>query len=108
MKAEIARFGGEAPHAMSANDPHPSFDCETAKLAVEKAICADPQLGLLDSQIADTYARLMNNAAGRSAYALRQAQRNFIADRNTGYGRPGYDLRGALERRLDALQTAAR
>jgi hypothetical protein len=45
MKAEIARFGSEPPRPLNATDPHPSFDCETAKLAVERAICADPQLG---------------------------------------------------------------
>jgi hypothetical protein len=50
----------------------------------------------------------MNNSSRRSAYTLRQSQRNFIAGRNAGFGRRGYDLRQAMERRLDALQTAAR
>jgi uncharacterized protein len=108
MKAEIARFGKETPRPLTAPDTHPSFDCETARLAVEQTICADPQLGALDRQIADTYTRLVNNSGGRSADAMRRAQRNFVAARNAGFGKPGYDLRVALQQRLDALQSAAR
>jgi len=108
MKAEIARLGGEAPRPLHAPVAHPSFDCETTTLAVEQAICADPQLGALDHQIADVYSRLVSNANGRSADALRRAQRNFIAGRNARFGKPGYDLRLALQQRLDALQSAAR
>jgi tetratricopeptide (TPR) repeat protein len=108
MRAEIARFGGKTLGAMSAPDPHPSFDCATTRLAVEQAICADPQLGTLDREIADTYARLINAAPSRSIEALRRAQRDFIAQRNAGFGRPDYDLRLALQKRLDTLQAAVR
>jgi tetratricopeptide (TPR) repeat protein len=108
MISEIKRFGAEAPRPLNATDPHPSFDCEMARLAVEKAICADPKLGSLDRQIAETYARLINAQGGRSVDALRRAQRSFVAERNAGFGRPGYDLRMALQRRLDTLQDAVR
>jgi uncharacterized protein len=108
MIAEIKRFGGEAPGALHATDTHPSFNCDTARLAVEKAICDDPQLGSLDREIADTYARLIDAAGSRSMDALRRAQRNFVAERNAGFGKPGYDLRLALQRRLDTLQDAVR
>src|SRR5262249_20914544 len=108
MRAEIARFGGKALGPMSAPDAHPSFDCATTRLAVEKAICADPQLGRLDHQIAETYTRLVNAAGGRSADALRRAQRDFIAERNAAFGKPGYDLRLSLQKRLDTLQAAVR
>jgi uncharacterized protein YecT (DUF1311 family) len=108
LKAEIARFGAEPQRPLHAPDAHPSFDCSTARLAVERAICADPQLGALDHQIADAYTRLVNNSGGRSAEILRRAQRDFVAARNAGYGRPGYDLRSALQKRLDTLTTAAR
>jgi tetratricopeptide (TPR) repeat protein len=108
MKAEIARLGSEPPRVLSATDTHPSFDCGAARLAVEKAICADPQLGALDRQISETYARLVSNAGGRSADMLRRAQRNFVATRNAGFGKPGYDLRLSLQQRLDALQSASR
>jgi tetratricopeptide (TPR) repeat protein len=107
MKAEIARFGSTPPGRLIATDTHPSFDCEAAKLKVEQAICADPQLGALDRRIAETYTALLNNAGGRTD-ALRRAQREFLTARNAGYGKPGYDLRLALQKRLDALQTAAR
>ena len=50
----------------------------------------------------------MNNSPSHTADALRRAQRDFIAGRNAGYGKPGYDLRVALQKRLDTLQTAAR
>jgi uncharacterized protein len=108
MKTEIARFGSETPRPLHASDTHPSFDCGTATLAVERAICADPQLGALDRQIADTYTRQLGNSGRHSADALRRAQRNFVAARNAGFGKPGYDLRLALQQRLDALQSAAR
>ena len=108
MKAEIAKFGSEAQRPLTAPDPHPSFDCGSARLAVEKAICADPQLGMLDREIADTYARLINTKDSRSAGALRRAQRNFIADRNARFGKPGYDLHLALQHRLGALEDAVR
>jgi tetratricopeptide (TPR) repeat protein len=108
MIAEIRRFGGEAPRPLNAPDTHPSFNCDTARLAVEKAICADPQFGALDRQIAETYTRLINDANRRSLEALRRAQHNFLAERNAGFGKAGYDLRLALQRRLDTLQDAVR
>jgi uncharacterized protein len=103
MKAAIARFGAEAPGPLHAPEAHPSFDCGTVRLAVEKAICADPQLGALDHQVADTYTRLLNASGGRSADVLRRAQRDFIARRNAGFGKPDYDLQKAMKERLDHL-----
>jgi hypothetical protein len=38
----------------------------------------------------------------------REAQRNFAAERNVAFGKPRYALRLAPQRRLDALQDAAR
>jgi tetratricopeptide (TPR) repeat protein len=109
MIAEIARFGGGSPRPLNAAAGNgPSFDCATARREVEKVICADAQLGAIDRGIADTYARLLKTASGRSASELRRAQRDFIAARNAGFGRPGYDLRLAMQRRLDTLQAAVR
>ena len=108
MKAQIARFGAATPQPLHAAEAHPSFDCEAASLAVERAICADPRLGALDHQIADAYSRLIGNASGRSADILRRAQRDFVATRNARFGKPGYDLHAALQQRLDALQSRAR
>jgi tetratricopeptide (TPR) repeat protein len=108
MKAEIARFGAQTPAPLHAPEAHPSFDCGTVRLAVEKAICADPELGALDQQVADTYTRLLNASAGRSADILRRAQRDFIARRNAGFGKPDYDLEKAMKERLDKLLTVER
>jgi tetratricopeptide (TPR) repeat protein len=108
MKAEIARFGGDAPQPLHAAQDYPSFDCENATLAVEHAICDDPQLGALDHEISDIYSRLVSHASGRRADALRRAQRDFLATRNARFGKPGYDLHVALRHRLDALESAAR
>jgi hypothetical protein len=35
-------------------------------------------------------------------------QRDFLAERNAGFGKAGYDIRLALQRRLDTLQDAVR
>lgn len=104
MIAEIAKFGAEPSRPLQANAGNgPSFDCATAKREVEKMICADPQLGVLDRQIADTYARVLKGVSGRSANDLRKTQRDFLATRNTAYGRPGYDLKKAMQERLQRL-----
>jgi tetratricopeptide (TPR) repeat protein len=108
MKAEVARFGAQTPAPLHAPGAHPSFDCGTVRLAVEKAICADPELGALDHQVADTYTRLLNASAGRSADILRRAQRDFIARRNAGFGKPDYDLEKAMKERLDKLLAVER
>ena len=85
----------------------PSFDCATAKRAVEKAICADPDLSKLDRDIDVAYTRafaLAKKGSQKAADALRQEQRNFISDRNASFGKPDYDFRNAMQKRLQALQ----
>jgi uncharacterized protein len=89
----------------------PSFNCATAKRQVEKAICADAGLAQLDRNINDVFLRVIASAESdshRAALALTQQQRNFIDKRNASFGRRGYDLRQAMEERLDKLQTIAR
>ncbi|MGY3123091.1 uncharacterized protein ACVWXQ_007028 [Bradyrhizobium sp. S3.14.4] len=104
MMAEIAKFGAEPLRPLAANSGNgPSFDCATAKREVEKVICADPQLGVLDRQIAETYERVLKVTKGRSAGDLRKTQRDFLATRNASFGRPGYDLRKVMQDRLQRL-----
>ncbi|MCA1390111.1 MULTISPECIES: tetratricopeptide repeat protein [unclassified Bradyrhizobium] len=106
MIAEIARFGAASPgpmHARSADDSGPSFKCATAKREVEKVICADPQLGVLDRQIAETYERVLRASKGRSASDLRKTQREFLTTRNASFRRPGYDLKKIMQDRLQRL-----
>jgi tetratricopeptide (TPR) repeat protein len=82
----------------------PSFNCATAKRAVEKAICADPGLAKLDREINDIFVRVIaDQPTRRDALALTQQQRDFIARRNASFGKRGYDLRVAMEARLKAL-----
>jgi hypothetical protein len=44
----------------------------------------------------------------RDALKLTQQQRDFIARRNASFGKRGYDLRQAMEDRLEKLNTIAR
>jgi tetratricopeptide (TPR) repeat protein len=82
----------------------PSFNCTTAKRAVEKAICADPELARLDSDINGVFLRVIADQKNRrDARALTQQQRDFITRRNASFGKRGYDLRVAMEARLKAL-----
>jgi uncharacterized protein len=82
----------------------PSFDCATAKRAVEKAICADPGLAKLDRDINRIFPRVIAESPNRRvALALTGEQRDFIAKRNASFGKRGYDLRQAMEARLKAL-----
>ena len=84
----------------------PSFDCASARRAVEKAICANPDLANLDRQISVANAKAVREAgsgnpgAGR---ALQREQDDFIARRNAAFGRPDYDLQKAMKERLDRL-----
>ena len=87
----------------------PSFNCATAKRQVEKAICADPGLAQLDRNINDVFLRVIASAESdshRAALALTRQQRDFIGKRNASFGRRGFDLRQAMEQRLQQLQNA--
>ena len=89
----------------------PSFNCATAKRQVEKAICADPGLAQLDRNINDVFLRVIASAESdshRAALALTREQRDFIGKRNASFGRRGYDLRQAMEERLEKLNAIAR
>ena len=82
----------------------PSFNCATAKRAVEKAICADPGLAKLDRDINDIFVHVIAESPNRrAALALTGEQRDFIAKRNASFGKRGYDLRTAMEARLKAV-----
>ena len=53
---------------------------------------------------------IANAEAGshRAALALTRQQRDFIQRRNSSFGKRGYDLRQAMEDRLEKLDTIAR
>jgi uncharacterized protein len=104
MMAEIARFGAESPQPLAANSGSgPSFDCAHAKREVEKVICADPQLGVLDRQLAEAYERVLKSMSRRSAADFRKSQQDFLATRDASFRRPGYDLKKVMQDRLQRL-----
>jgi tetratricopeptide (TPR) repeat protein len=85
----------------------PSFDCDGASRAVEKAICSDPDLIRLDRKIDDAYKGALTKLDRKGVARLRNEQREFIATRNRQFGRPDYQLKRELERRLIALRGKA-
>ena len=106
LAQELERIG-----ALMAVNNKPSFNCATARRQVEKAICADPGLAQLDRNINDLFLRVIASAESdshRAALALTQQQRDFIGKRNASFGRRGYDLRQAMEERLEKLNSIAR
>ncbi len=59
-----------------------SFDCNKAGVAIEFAICTDPRLAELDTAMAKRY-RALRRSGGTNKQALKQAQRDWIARRNS-------------------------
>lgn len=98
LALELERVG-----ALKALEGKPSFNCATARRAVEKAICAHPDLADLDREIYGSFLRLVQEARPREARALRREQDEFIARRNADFGKPGYDLQKAMRERLQRI-----
>ena len=94
----------ERQGALKAIAGKPSFNCDTARRKVEKAICANPELADLDREVQGSYVRA---AAGKmtpqQARTLRREQQEYISRRNAEYGRPGYDLKKAMRDRLQQI-----
>ena len=90
--------------ALNSDNLLPSFDCRSAALAVEKAICSDPDLSRLDHEIDAAYKAALASRNGKAAAQLRQDQRDFLAVRNKSFGNPQYNLRREMELRLAALR----
>jgi tetratricopeptide (TPR) repeat protein len=89
----------------------PSFNCATAKRAVEKAICANPELANLDREINAVNTKVVRQATAdspRAGRALQREQDDFAAARDAGFGQPGYDLQTAMRERLDHLLAVER
>jgi tetratricopeptide (TPR) repeat protein len=103
LALELERIGAQ----MAVNN-RPSFDCASARRAVEKAICANPDLANLDRQISVANAKAVRDAGSDTAAgrALQREQDEFISRRNAAFGRPGYDLKAAMQERLRRLNGA--
>ena len=99
LARELERLGAQMAVAGK-----PSFNCATARRAVEKAICANPELANLDREIYAMNARVIRETRNPAeARALQRAQDEFVARRNAQFGHPGYDLKKAMRDRLQAL-----
>lgn len=88
------------------------FDCRTASVAAEKAICSYPKLGQLDERMAVIYGRVWSRYDDRRREVLRDLQRTFLANRNACRAdvaciRTAYEEHiGVLKRRLWASSPA--
>jgi tetratricopeptide (TPR) repeat protein len=106
LAQEVERIG-----ALLAVNNKPSFNCAAARRAVEKAICASPELANLDREINAVNTRVVREAgkdSPRAGRAMQQAQDDYIARRNAAFGRPDYDLPKEMRQRLDHLLAVER
>jgi tetratricopeptide (TPR) repeat protein len=106
LALEVERLG-----AMIAVNNRPSFDCATARRAVDKAICASPELANLDREINAVNTTVVRQATSdnlRAGRAMQREQDDFLAGRNAAFGRPDYDLQKAMRERLDHLMAVVR
>lgn len=106
LAQELERLG-----ALLAVYNKPSFNCATARRAVEKAICASPELANLDREINAVNSKVVRDATSDSPRVGRARQREqdeFIARRNAAFGQPDYDLQKAMRERLDHLLAVER
>jgi len=102
LAQELERVG-----ALKAVEGKPSFNCATARRAVEKAICASPDLANLDREIYGSYVRALQEApTPRDARTVKRQQEAFIARRNAQFGKPGYDLQKAMRERVQQINGA--
>jgi tetratricopeptide (TPR) repeat protein len=99
MARELERIGAQMAVAGK-----PSFNCRSAGRAVEKAICGNRELADLDREIFASNARAIREARNPAeAKALQREQDDFVARRNAGFSRPGYDLKKAMQERLQRI-----
>jgi tetratricopeptide (TPR) repeat protein len=86
LAQELERLG-----ALMAVNNKPSFNCLTARRAVEKAICANPDLANLDREINAVNTKVVREVTDdspRAGRALQREQDDFIARRNAGLAGP--------------------
>lgn len=96
---ELERIGAQMAVAGK-----PSFNCAGARRPVEKAICGNRELADLDREVYAANARVLREARNEGeAKKLQREQDDFIARRNAGFGRPGFDLKKAMQDRLQKL-----
>jgi tetratricopeptide (TPR) repeat protein len=106
LAQQLERLG-----ALTAVYSQPGINCAATRLAVEKAICGNPELAILDREINAVNSKVVRAASSDSPQAGRALQReqdDFVDRRNAGFGQPGYDLAREMRKRLDHLLAVAR
>lgn len=91
----------ELAGALIAVKGKPSFNCATARRPVEKAICSSPELADLDREIHGSFIRAVREAG--DARTVQREHDQFITRRNAQFGKPGYDLKKAMQDRLHKI-----
>lgn len=71
-----------AAAAASPSTEGPSFHCTGARTAIERAICADPELSRLDADLAERFRTVLASATGGERSALLTAQRGWLGERD--------------------------
>ena len=69
--------------ASSPAQTRPGLDCRTVTTATEGAICASPELAALDQQLTTAYRAAIAGSDVSAAARLRNAQRQWILNRNS-------------------------
>ncbi len=96
---ELERIGAQMAVAGK-----PSFNCAGARRPVEKAICGNRELADLDREVYAANARVLREARNDGeTKKLQREQDDYVARRNAGFGRPAYDLKKAMQERLQRL-----
>jgi uncharacterized protein YecT (DUF1311 family) len=99
-----ARVKRDRRSTVNSDNLLPSFPCKAAKLAVEKAICSDPDLARLDRELDAAYKAALASLSGKALKRLKQDQQTFLATRNKSFGNPQYNFKHELELRLATLR----
>lgn len=106
LAQQLERLG-----ALTAVYNQPGINCATTRLAVEKAICGNPELATLDREINAVNSKVVRAASSespRAGRALQREQDDFVDRRNAGFGQPGYDLAKEMRKRLEHLLAVER
>ena len=85
-------------------------DCAKAQTPVEQAICADPQLSVVDKAIRDAFVKAQGRVDKDALKALQKDQKDFIAERALIFDNKAMPLADYLRNRLtflDRLENAA-
>jgi len=91
MIAEIAKFGRRAVAAArgESGKKWPVVRLCHCEARGREGDCARSAVGVLDRQIAETYERVLKSAAPARPATSAAPSRDFLATRNTSFGRPG-------------------